>query len=108
MLFTPYPHAPTSRGGQVSPPTTTRGEAGEGLGVYSGTGAGVGRGGGMGREPTREGPACPAAPAALVQGPTWGGVRARSGHRVVQRRQLALHAAEALSEAGLLPLQHLL
>lgn len=43
-----------------------------------------------------------------MQGPTWGGVRARSGHRVVQRRQLALHAAEALGEAGLLPLQHLL
>lgn len=88
----PTPMLPTSRGGQVPRPPPQEARQGKA----------------WGREPTGEGPASPAAPAASMQGPTWGGVRARSGHRVVQRRQLALHAAEALGKAGLLPLQHLL
>lgn len=64
--------------------------------------------GGMGREPTGEGPACRVAPAVQTWGPTWGGVWAHSVHGVVQRRQPALHVADALGEAGLLALQHLL
>lgn len=47
-------------------------------------------------------------PSGADAGPTWGGVCAHSVHRAVQRRQPALHAADALGEAGLLALQHLL
>lgn len=41
-------------------------------------------------------------------GPTWGGVWAHSVHRVLQCSQPVLHVADALGEARLLALQHLL
>lgn len=39
---------------------------------------------------------------------TWGGARAHSVHGAVQCGQPALHVADALGEAGLLALEHLL
>ena len=44
----------------------------------------------------------------VTWGPTWGRVRIRSVHGGLQRRQSALHVADALSEARLLALQQLL
>lgn len=103
-FLTSSPRAPCQRGLTEGP--RQKAKQGKAWGSASGRGE-AWAGGGAGR--THRGRACvTCGPSGADAGPTWGGVCTHSVHRAVQRRQPALHAADALGEAGLLSLQHLL